>query len=228
MATILAIDTSSSVAAAGLLVRGNTFAAETNVERHGAQQVLGLVDEVLSQATVSLDQVDLIVALNGPGSFTGLRIGIGAAQGLSAALSIPTLAVSTLAFNAWRAADSAESKNIIAVLQAREDEIYFGAYSVAAAEGYELIGQEQVGQIDELSFSEVNSIDCANWGVIGDGKANIESLGTHIHASIHPLNLPNTELVTDLCRLGELMQSKNNLPDEILLPNYVKEQMDYS
>lgn len=228
MATILAIDTSSSVAAAGLLVRGNTFAAETNVERHGAQQVLGLVDEVLSQATVSLDQVDLIVALNGPGSFTGLRIGIGAAQGLSAALSIPTLAVSTLAFNAWRAADSAESKNIIAVLQAREDEIYFGAYSVAAAEGFELIGQEQVGKIDELSFSEVNSIDCANWGVIGDGKANIESLGTHIQASIQPLDLPNTELVTDLCRLGELMQSKNNLPDEILLPNYVKEQMDYS
>lgn len=228
MAMILAIDTSSSVAAAGLHVDGETFAAETNVERHGAQQILGLVNDVMSQATVALDQVELIVALNGPGSFTGLRIGIGAAQGLSAALSIPTLAISTLAFNAWRTTAATGPKNVISVLQAREDEVYFGAYSVDSAGGYELIGQEQVGQIDELNFSDINSIDCANWGVVGDSKANIESLGPHIFTSIQSLDLPDTGIVTDLCRLGELMQSKNNLPEEILLPNYVKEQMDYS
>src|SRR4051812_6985793 len=97
MTWLLAIDTSTLTASAAVLDGGRIV-----VERHAAatqtsEALLPLVDEVLREAGLAPTQLDALACGAGPGSFTGLRIGLATAKGLCFALGKPLLAVSSLA-----------------------------------------------------------------------------------------------------------------------------------
>jgi tRNA threonylcarbamoyladenosine biosynthesis protein TsaB len=134
---ILAFDTSTnwlSVACGGgdaWCVRGE-LAGQAHSER-----LLPLVGEVLSEAGWTLRDLDGIAFGAGPGSFTGVRIACGVAQGLALGADLPLLPVPTLealAQSAWRARNPTDvatdaALNIVACLDARMREIYIAAYS---------------------------------------------------------------------------------------------------
>lgn len=227
MTNILAIDTSGAATMAGLLYPGGSVTKVSTSQRHGAQEILCLINEALADAAVSLSEIDLIVALTGPGSFTGLRIGIGAAQGLSAALEIPSISVSTLAFQAWRAAKIHGLQHFLVAQKARDNEVYFGAYEVDCDSGYSLLGNEQVNAIDELELAHLESKEGVSWAAVGDGWEEFSENREKLPVKTNVLNLPESDSVEDLCGLGKLLSS-NAAADELMLPNYVKEQMDYS
>lgn len=229
MATILVIDTSGrQAAAAGLSKDGLTNCKFSNSNRHGAQEILRLVDEVVSEADARLNEIDGIVALTGPGSFTGLRIGIGAAQGLSAALAIPTIPVSTLAFTAWQAAQQFAPRHWLVAQAAREHEIYFGAYSVDSQSAFAVIGKEQVASIESLDFQSITAMEGSDWGAVGEGWGEFAQVQSLLPVNAQYFDVDIAKSVEDLCRLGLLLLTNAPAPGDLLLPNYVKEQMDYS
>jgi tRNA threonylcarbamoyladenosine biosynthesis protein TsaB len=94
---ILSFDTATDVATACLSTRGEVLAESATAGRSvGAQHLLDDVHRLLGEAGVELAAVETIVAGTGPGTFTGLRIGLATARALGFALGVPVLGVSTL------------------------------------------------------------------------------------------------------------------------------------
>ncbi len=110
---------------------------------HGAQ-LLPLIAEVLRRGGCSWDQVGRIAVGIGPGTFTGLRIGVATARALARARGIPLVGVSTLESLALGAVDearAAEYDALLTVLDARRAEVFAAAWTVPAARGYALGGR---------------------------------------------------------------------------------------
>ena len=95
--TILAFDTASETLALGLSVNGaERFFLEISGNLRHSELIMGSVDTLLATAGIAKTDLEAVACMEGPGSFTGLRIGFAAAKGLSMALDIPIITVPTL------------------------------------------------------------------------------------------------------------------------------------
>src|SRR5690554_306139 len=134
MAKILALDTSSDACSVAysdgdLLIDRFEVAAKSHTQR-----LLPMLDEVLAEAGISLKQLDAIAFAAGPGSFTGLRIGMGMVQGLAFGADLPVIPISTLmamAYGRAFAATDQPASRILCALDARMAEVYWGLYECA-------------------------------------------------------------------------------------------------
>jgi tRNA threonylcarbamoyl adenosine modification protein YeaZ len=93
---VLALDTGSPLVSVALGRWGELLAAQEEVIARSSRRLLAMVDEVLAEAGVEREALEGIVALRGPGSFTGLRVGLATALGLHMALRVPATALPTL------------------------------------------------------------------------------------------------------------------------------------
>ena len=124
---ILALETSAKSVSAAVAENGVILAAayQNNGLTH-SRTLMPLVDGMLRTVGLTLDDMDLIAVANGPGSFTGLRIGVSAAKGLAWARDLPCCGVSTLAAMARNAADF--DGLVIGAMDARRQQIYHGLF----------------------------------------------------------------------------------------------------
>jgi tRNA threonylcarbamoyladenosine biosynthesis protein TsaB len=125
---ILAIDTSTEACSAALFHDGVVVQRYRLAPREHAALILTMCDEVLAEAGVARAQLDAIAFGRGPGSFTGVRIAAGVAQGLAFALDRPVVAVSTLAALAQGAVRELGWARVLAAIDARMGEVYWGAF----------------------------------------------------------------------------------------------------
>ena len=93
-----------------------------------SQELLSLVQRILEEADLTISQLDAIGVLTGPGSFTGVRIGIAVAQGLSASNSIPVVGLSTMALYAKSGYSMLGDGHFLVSLMAKSPDVYLGAY----------------------------------------------------------------------------------------------------
>lgn len=128
MHTVLAIETSSELASAALLYRGELISrASSGVQTH-SQTLLPMVQALLAEAGLSLVQCKAVAFGAGPGSFTGVRTACGVAQGIAFGADLPVVPVSTLLAMAQAAYEESSRKDVLAVLDARMDEVYWAQY----------------------------------------------------------------------------------------------------
>ena len=127
---ILAIDTCLFACSAAVVRDGAVLAARVEPMSRGHQERLApLVAEVMAEAGgVGFDQLDRIAVTVGPGSFTGLRVGLAFAKGLSAALAIPAVGVGSL-----EALAQPHKGRVFAVLDAKRGQVYLQAFADGAA-----------------------------------------------------------------------------------------------
>lgn len=128
MHNCLAIDTSSQKAAIGLMADGQYYHAEIENSKAQAEQILNVIEQLLSQAKITKKSIDYIAIANGPGSFTGLRVGVSAAQALAYALNIPVVAVGSLQVLAEQAYRLHGLEQVLIAQDARMQEIYWGIF----------------------------------------------------------------------------------------------------
>ncbi|WP_112290026.1 tRNA (adenosine(37)-N6)-threonylcarbamoyltransferase complex dimerization subunit type 1 TsaB [Rahnella sp. AN3-3W3] len=126
---ILAIDTATEACSVALYNQGETLAHFELCAREHTQRILPMVQQILAEAGLSLTQLDALAFGRGPGSFTGVRIGIGMAQGLSLGAQLPLLPVSTLQTMAQGAYRLTGADNVLAAIDARMGEVYWGEFS---------------------------------------------------------------------------------------------------
>lgn len=123
--TVLGIETATSVCGVALVRNGVPAAAREEVQRNiHAERLLPLIAAVLDEAGCTPAGLSGIAVSIGPGSFTGLRIGLSAAKGLAWAHGLPVVGVSTLHALALRAASVVSGGWILPVLEARREEVY--------------------------------------------------------------------------------------------------------
>lgn len=141
MHTVLAIETSSELASAALLYRDELISrASSGVQTH-SQTLLPMVQSLLAEAGLGLAQCEAIAFGAGPGSFTGVRTACGVAQGLAFGADLPVVPVPTLLAMAQAAYAHSGRKDVLAVLDARMDEVYWAQYcfDVTGNTGQEVI-----------------------------------------------------------------------------------------
>lgn len=128
---ILAIDTAAEWCAACLFDDGSgrVLGAEArDIGKGHAEALMGVIGAALDQAGASFRDVDAIAVAVGPGSFTGVRIGVATARGLALALKVPATGVGTLEALAFEAGPLARGRPVLAVLDARREEFYAALY----------------------------------------------------------------------------------------------------
>lgn len=128
MHTILAIETSSELASVALLHNGRVMAHEAAGVQTHSQTVLPMVQALLAQAGITLAQCDAVAFGAGPGSFTGVRTACGVAQGLAFGLDLPVVPVVTLLAMAQACRDDCGASEVLVVLDARMEEVYWAQY----------------------------------------------------------------------------------------------------
>ena len=131
---VLGIETATAVCAAAIAVDG-AVAAEESVEqdRVHAEKLLGIIGDAMASAAASLDDIDGVAVSIGPGSFTGLRIGLSVAKGIVYGRGLKLLAVPTLEGLAHAAVTSGVARpgtDVLAAIDARRDDVYCQLFTV--------------------------------------------------------------------------------------------------
>jgi tRNA threonylcarbamoyladenosine biosynthesis protein TsaB len=124
---VLAIDTALEVCAAAVLDTertGGLTSRSRPMARGHAEALMPMIAAVMSAAQVEFAELDRIAVTVGPGSFTGLRVGVAAARGIALASGKPAVGLTTLAALAAPFFDADESKALLAVIDARHSQVY--------------------------------------------------------------------------------------------------------
>lgn len=122
---LLAIDTALENCSVGVVGPGPApvLATET-IGRGHAERLFGMIEAAMTEAGLGFPDLDRIAVTVGPGSFTGLRVGIAAARGLALATGCPVVGITTLAAIAERAREIGGAAPVLAALDARRGEVY--------------------------------------------------------------------------------------------------------
>jgi tRNA threonylcarbamoyladenosine biosynthesis protein TsaB len=153
---ILAIDTALDACAAGVLDTdaGKLIAHQSQAMKRGhAEALMPLVARVMKESGIAFATLDRIAVTTGPGSFTGLRVGLSAARGIALAASKPVVGLTTLTAYAAPVVSHNGEQPVISAIDARHDQVYF---QVVSGDGSSLI-QPRVGLVDE-------ALDAARFG----------------------------------------------------------------
>lgn len=223
MTRLLAIDTTTEACSVALAIGGQVVAERFEIAtRTHTQRLLPMVDEVLADANMSLASLDGIVCTRGPGSFTGIRVGVSASQGLAFAAELPVLPLSTLAVLAWQGAQQQPEKaRWQVVMDARMGEVYGAGFS-APTQGFTLLEAEALLLPAALSvWADVAS------GRIGSGwqLPELVSVGDVITGEA---SLPTATAAAQLAHyLLERDGSGLWQPAEALQPLYLRDQVTH-
>lgn len=158
---ILALDTASSWCAAAVYDSGtDTVLAEIseNIGKGHAEVLMDYIEQAMTQSGIAMAKLDRVAVNVGPGSFTGVRIGVSAARGFALALDRPALGVSAFDALASEIAVSHPGHPVLVLLEAHRGEIYaqaFGADAVAITGPMVLAREEALALIQQQSSETI-------------------------------------------------------------------------
>ncbi|MCW6031108.1 tRNA (adenosine(37)-N6)-threonylcarbamoyltransferase complex dimerization subunit type 1 TsaB [Pantoea sp. JK] len=166
-ARILALDTATEACSAALQNLQQIDARFEIAPRDHTQRILPLVQELLQAQQLELTALDVLAFGRGPGSFTGVRIGIGIAQGLALGANLPMIGVSSLATMAQGAWRLTGATRVLAAIDARMGELYWAEY--LRDENGEWLGAETEAVIKPEVAQERIAALSGEWTAVGTG-----------------------------------------------------------
>lgn len=225
MAAILTIDTSGDTCYVVLERQGKvTGKAQQGRRTHGAN-LLPMIQSLLSAYSGGLSGIDALAVVTGPGSFTGIRIGVGVAQGLALGLGKPVISLSSLELLALAAAEDRQAGQFLVATDAREGEFYFGVYQIT--------GSGPVASVDDCLatpavIGELISGLAGPLHGIGNGWHHLGTLDPGLTADFSSLSPDLSYDADSLWKLANIKwQRQEHASAEATLPSYLKENMHY-
>lgn len=169
---ILAFDASTEALSVAVQAQ-QTFCHFEECPQQHSQKILPTIKTILSQANLNLNDIDLIAFGRGPGSFTGVRIGVSIAQGLAYAANLPVIGISTMQVMAQEALEKHPVDHVFVAIDARMAEIYFAHYQRDEQGLAVLVGTENVLKPSDLTLSDVHAVAVGTgWQVYPDFIVN--------------------------------------------------------
>lgn len=215
MAIILNIETATKNCSVCLAENGEIIAIrELNDGNYShAEKLHPFIQELLTQAKITAPNIDAVAVSKGPGSYTGLRIGVSAAKGICFAIDKPLISIETL--NSLAHSISVDQGLIVPMLDARRMEVYSAVYNSK----YEDVREIQAQIIDENSFKE--ELAQGNVYFLGDGVAKCKEILQHDNAIFIEDKFPSA---TQMAVLSEAKYKKNDIEDVAYFePFYLKD-----
>lgn len=178
---ILSLDTTAKTAAAGIVkVDGENLmpcvTSQVNSTLTHSESLLPMIDFCLKNAHITLDDISEIAVSAGPGSFTGVRIGISAVKGLAFGRDIECIGVSTLHALALNADDEKRGSIICPVMDARRNQFYNALFSCNGKGNLKRLCEDRAISFDELCTELENKYSGKNIVAVGDGAELFMSL----------------------------------------------------
>lgn len=198
MPTILQLETATPVCAVALSINGKTIALkEESAQNIHASKLTVFINEVMEQAGIKFNELDAVAVSKGPGSYTGLRIGVSTAKGLCFALDKPLIGINTLIMMAAGfLAEHPEYKGLVCpMIDARRMEVFTAVYDANLTE----VETTNAKIVDELSF--LTLLDQHEITFIGNGAEkcstmiqhqNARFLSTNFNSAVNMNSLANT------------------------------------
>ena len=215
MATILHIETATKNCSVSLADKGELLAIqELNDGNYShAEKLHPFIQQVMQEAKLSFNDIDAVAVSKGPGSYTGLRIGVSAAKGLCFAFDKPLISIETLQSLAYKL--SIEQGVIIPMLDARRMEVYAAVYNSK----HEQVRDIKAEVIDENSFQEYLSKGKVYF--LGDGAEKCKEVITHENAVFIDGEFPSAK---EMVKLSFDKYKKNDIEDVAYFePFYLKD-----
>lgn len=216
MAYILNIETATKNCSVALAKDGNLILCRQIAEQgySHAEKLHVFIEEILKESNVTFPQLQAIAVSQGPGSYTGLRIGVSAAKGLCYALGIPLIAIDTLQVLARQA--KITSGIIVPMIDARRMEVYSAVFN----SDYEKIRNVQAEIITTDSFSEIEEMVY----FIGDSSEKCKAVLTRANfVFLDDIVYPSAR---EMCMLSfQNFQNKNFEDLAYFEPFYLKDFM---
>lgn len=182
MAYILQIETSTTTCSVALSLNGECIAYKELQERNiHASSITVFIQDVLNKAGIEFNQLVAVAVAKGPGSYTGLRIGVSTAKGLCYALDVPLIAINTLDMMVagFLSQNPTFKGFVVPMLDARRMEVYTGIWN---NEG-QVVEETSAKIIDETFLSEL--LDSSKVAFIGDGSAKFSEISQHANAEFY-------------------------------------------
>lgn len=218
---ILGIDTSAKTSSVGIC-EDNQIIDELFLDKGltHSETILPMIDEILTRNGLSLDDIDALSVNNGPGSFTGIRIGVAVVKGLAFDKDIPCYEVSTLDSITYNCKD--KNGLVVATMDARRNQVYNANYQIIDGKA-EKIKDDRTILIKDL-YLEISEYD-GDVFVIGDGQDKVKEFFEANNMLKDNFKFPdyydnlqkgiNTALIAYDCL-------ENKKSGEELLPSYLK------
>jgi tRNA threonylcarbamoyladenosine biosynthesis protein TsaB len=214
MSLILNIDTALETASVCLAKAGEPLQLLVNDhQRDHASWLHTAILEVFQKTGYSLQEIAAVAVSIGPGSFTGLRIGLSAAKGLCYVQNIPLITIGTLDMLAFAVKDEVTDL-VCPLIDARRMEVFMALYNKSR----ELLIPPQAMIIDESSFAELLSVNQIIF--LGNGIKKLQSLISNTNARFSS----QTANAAHAAHLSEILFRKNQFADLIYTePYYIKD-----
>jgi tRNA threonylcarbamoyladenosine biosynthesis protein TsaB len=215
MAVILCLETSTTNCSVAIAVDGKIIALQedNNNQYSHAEKLHLFIDEVLAKSGTLKSSLQAIAVSKGPGSYTGLRIGVSAAKGLCFAIGLPLISIPTLEALAHQT--DVENGLIISMLDARRLEVYSAVFSSEN----EQIRETKAEVLDENSYYDYLKLNKVCF--IGDGVEKFKALCKHENAVFMDGKLPSAN---QMGALAEIKYNNNDFEDVAYFePYYLKD-----
>ncbi|NVN17857.1 tRNA (adenosine(37)-N6)-threonylcarbamoyltransferase complex dimerization subunit type 1 TsaB [Muricauda sp. HICW] len=216
MATILHLETATTNCSVSIAKDGEMLVLkENNAANYShSEQLHVFIKEALEEASLSFSDLDAVAISKGPGSYTGLRIGVSSAKGLCFSLDIPLISVPTLQSMAHQV-DLKSGELVIPVLDARRMEVYSCVYNAS----YKEVRETRAEIIEEASFSEF--VSDSKVYIIGSGAEKIRGVLEHPNFIFNESVVPSAK---DMIQIALQKYQSNDFEDVAYFePYYLKD-----
>jgi len=204
---LVAIDTALEACSVGVVASDLTVLRSEEVGRRQQVRLFPMMKEAMAEAGLAFEALDRIGVTIGPGSFTGIRIGVAAARGLALVTKAPVVGVTTLEVHAESAASRLEGRPLLVALPARGDLLYAQLFAADLAPR----GPPRVASIAEL----VAEARDANALLAGSGADAIAAaLGDDVPRVLHRSSAPD---IAALVRVVRRAPISNEAPKPLYL-----------
>nr|WP_231039788.1 tRNA (adenosine(37)-N6)-threonylcarbamoyltransferase complex dimerization subunit type 1 TsaB [Proteus alimentorum] len=164
---ILAIDTATESCSVAVWNEGVVASRFEISPREHTQKILPMVKSALEEANITLQSLDVLAFGRGPGSFTGVRIGVGVAQGIALGAELPMIGISSLATMAEGVFRTTGIKHVLVAIDARMGEIYCAQYQRNGAGAW--VGEDTEAVMKPEQFIEALQSTTGTWAMAGTG-----------------------------------------------------------
>jgi len=216
MSIILNIDTAQETAFVCISENGKPkFVAENHSQKDHASFLHLAIDDLLKKAAISITDLDAIAVTKGPGSYTGLRVGMSAAKGLAYTLQKPIITISTLELMAHDILTIIGDKEslICPMIDARRMEVFSALYNSSLKE----INSPSAMILDESSFED--SLMSHNIFFTGSGSMKFQQICNHTNAKF--IQISNLSIA--MSKISQLMFDNDMFNDIAKVePDYIK------
>jgi tRNA threonylcarbamoyladenosine biosynthesis protein TsaB len=221
MPHILALDSSTEACSCAISIDGEISESFELIPRGHTRHILPMIQAQMQQAGLEFEQLDAVAVGAGPGSFTGLRIAAGVAQGIAFGADIPLIPVSTL--NSMAQQKLAQHNRILACLDARNNEVYWALFDCTDGQ-LKLLGTERLTKPEALILE--TDMPCF---AVGDGMAFLNSMPAATRALITGLETdiyPRSATIAELA--GTLWSQGLTMDPADFSPSYLRNRVTYS